>query len=142
MYFLHIDRWPDRGELSRSDARKKAEHWKKGKHMKLAYTLRFALATLVLAGSATVVSATDYRVRIHNDAGYTLYKFYSTNSGAKKWGSDVLGKGTLANGAAMTLNFDNADGYCVFDFRAVFEDGTELQRGGVNVCEVSDYYYQ
>ena len=42
----------------------------------------------------------------------------------------------------MTLNFDNVDGYCVFDFRAVFEDGSELQRGGVNVCEISDYYYQ
>ncbi len=110
--------------------------------MKLTSTLRLALAAMVLAGSATVASATDYRVRIHNDTGYTLYKFYSTNSGAKKWGSDVLGNTTLANGAAVTLNFANDDGYCVFDFRAVFEDGTELQRGGVNVCEVSDYYYQ
>ena len=110
--------------------------------MKLTSTLRLALAAMVLAGTATVASATDYRVRIHNDTGYTLYKFYSTNSGAKKWGSDVLRNTTLANGAAVTLNFANDDGYCVFDFRAVFEDGTELQRGGVNVCEVSDYYYQ
>ena len=109
--------------------------------MTITTALRFGLVALILAGSATVAVA-DYRVRIHNDTGYTLYKFYSTNSGAKKWGNDVLGSSTLANGAAMTLNFDNVDGYCVFDFRAVFEDGTELQRGGVNVCEIGDYYYQ
>ena len=42
----------------------------------------------------------------------------------------------------MTLNFENVDGYCVFDFRAVCEDGTEVKRGGVKVCDVSDYYYQ
>jgi hypothetical protein len=41
----------------------------------------------------------------------------------------------------MRLNFDNKYGYCEFDFRAIFEDGTEVTRGGVNVCEVSDYTY-
>ena len=64
------------------------------------------------------------------------------NLGAKKWDSDVPGKTTLANGAAMTLNFGNIDGRCVFDFRAVFKEGTEVQRGGVTVCDVSEYYYQ
>ena len=105
----------------------------------------FFTAVTALALTATLALpavAQDRRVRIHNNTDITLYRFYSTNSGAQNWGGDVMGSSTLAPGAAMTLNFDNNYGYCVFDFRAVFEDGQELTRGGVNVCEVSDYYYE
>lgn len=108
--------------------------------IRLIFTTMTALAmTLTLAAPAV---AQDRRVRIHNNTDITLYRFYSTNSGAENWGSDVMGSSTLPPGAAMTLNFDNTFGYCVFDFRAVFEDGQELTRGGVNVCEVSDYSYE
>lgn len=98
----------------------------------------FALTTLHVLPAL----AQDRQVRIHNNTDVTLYRFYSTNSGAENWGNDVMGSSTLPAGAAMTLNFDNPYGYCVFDFRAVFEDGQDLTRGGVNVCEVSDYSYQ
>lgn len=103
--------------------------------------LKLALAALVLAASTVTAQAYDRRVRIHNDTGLTLYRFYSTNSGAKKWGSDVMGSSTLASGRSMRLNFANSKDYCIFDFRAVFTDGTILQRANVNVCETSDYYY-
>lgn len=102
-------------------------------------------ALSVLAVSATFALpavAQDRHVRIHNNTNITLYRFYSTNSGAENWGGDVMGSSTLPPGAAMTLNFDNNYGYCIFDFRAVFEDGQELTRGGVDVCDVSDYYYE
>lgn len=105
-------------------------------------TLAAFATALAFATFGFAANATDYHVRIHNDTGYTLYKFYSTNSGSKRWGSDVLGSSTLPNGSSMRLNFDNNEGYCLFDFRAVFEDGSELQRGNVNVCEIADYYYQ
>lgn len=107
----------------------------------LSKSLRLGLATLVLAALPFSAQAFDRHVRIHNDTGLTLYKFYSTNSGASRWGSDVMGSSTLASGSSMRLNFDNADGYCEFDFRAVFEDGTVLQKANVNVCETGDYYY-
>jgi hypothetical protein len=103
--------------------------------------LCLSLASLLLAASALSALAYDRHVQIHNETGLTLYKFYSTNSGASRWGSDVMGSSTLASGASMRLNFDNANGYCEFDFRAVFEDGTVLQKANVNVCETGDYYY-
>jgi hypothetical protein len=100
-------------------------------------------AAFVLAAFSALPAAADHmKVRIHNDTGLTLYRFYSTNSGSSKWGRDVMGSSTLPSGRSMTMNFDNQYGYCLFDFRAIFEDGTELLRGNVNVCEVSDYYYQ
>lgn len=100
-----------------------------------------ALAALFVVGSTVQATAYDRHVRIHNDTGLVLYKFQSTNSGATHWGSDVMGKSTLPSGSSMRLNFDNSKGYCEFDFRAVFEDGTVLQKANVNVCETADYYY-
>ncbi len=103
--------------------------------------IRLVVAGILLAASTLAAGAVDRNVRIHNETGTTIYRFYSTNSGASKWGSDVMGNSTLAPGASMRLNFDNKYGYCEFDFRAEFSDGTTLQRNKVNVCEVGDYYY-
>lgn len=100
-----------------------------------------AAAVALASLAATAVQADHMKVRIHNDTGLTLTRFYSTNAGSSKWGRDVMGSSVLPSGRAMTMNFDNQYDYCVFDFRAIFEDGTELLRGGVNVCEMSDYYY-
>jgi len=103
--------------------------------------LRLTAAAALLAASAVTAAATDRNVTIHNDTGVTIYRFYSTNSGASKWGSDVMGNSTLPDGSAMNLNFDNKYGYCEFDFRAEFSDGAVLEKDRVNVCEVGDYYY-
>ncbi|WP_156317547.1 hypothetical protein [Cypionkella psychrotolerans] len=104
-------------------------------------SLRLSLAALALTATTLQAAAYDRTVRIHNDTGLTLVRFQSTNSGASRWGSDVMGSATLANGASMKLHFDNAQGYCEFDFKAVFADGTVLQKARVNVCETGDYYY-
>ncbi|GLS88138.1 hypothetical protein GCM10010873_31120 [Cypionkella aquatica] len=103
--------------------------------------LRLSLAAVALVATTLQAAAYDRTVRIHNDTGLTLVKFQSTNSGASRWGRDVMGASTLASGGAMKLHFDNAYGYCVFDFKAVFADGTVLQKANVNVCETGDYYY-
>ena len=103
--------------------------------------IRLVLAGFMLAVSALAAGAIDRNVRIHNDTGVTIYRFYSTNSGASRWGSDVMGDSTLPSGSSMRLNFDNKQGYCEFDFRAEFSDGEVLQKNNVNVCEIGDYYY-
>lgn len=101
-----------------------------------------AAIALIASAIAAPSFAQDRGVRIHNNTGMTLYRFYSTDSKSKKWGSDVMGSSTLPSGRSMKLNFDNKYGYCEFDFLAVFEDGTELTRANVNVCEIGDYYYE
>jgi hypothetical protein len=103
--------------------------------------LRVTLAAVALAASTLSAAAVDRHLTIHNDTGLTMTNFYSTNSGASHWGRDVLGSTTLPNGSSLRLNFDNNKGYCEFDFRAVFADGSVLQRANVNVCETGDYYY-
>ncbi|MEO6301441.1 MAG: hypothetical protein ABIV25_06290 [Paracoccaceae bacterium] len=103
--------------------------------------IRMTAAAVLLAASALTAAATDRNVTIHNGTGVTIYRFYSTNSGASKWGGDVMGDSTLPDGSAMNLNFDNKYNYCNFDFRAEFSDGSVLEKDHVNVCEIGDYYY-
>lgn len=103
--------------------------------------VKLALAGCVLAAFGSAAVAENRDVRIINETGVTIYRFYSTNSGADHWGSDVMGNSTLPSGSAMNLNFDNKYGYCEFDFRAEFADGEVLQRDNVNVCEIGEYTY-
>src|SRR3990167_4206377 len=108
--------------------------------MSFHHSLRL-FATAIALLSAGQAMALDRTVRIHNDTGLTLYRFYSTNTGASRWGRDVMGATTLAPGASMKLNFDNADGYCQFDFRAIFEEGTGLPRRVFPFCKPPDYFH-
>ena len=47
----------------------------------------------------------------------------------------------MPSGSSVDINFNDESGYCKFDFKAVFEDGDELVRQNVNVCEVATFTY-
>ena len=101
-----------------------------------------ALATLaVTATSAIPAFALDRRVRIVNDTGYVLVEFYGSNKGSTSWEEDILGPDVLGSGQSVMINFDDGTGYCMFDFKAVFDDGDVLTRKGVNICEIGTYTY-
>ena len=104
-------------------------------------SLRLPAAFAMLLASAVSAAAVDRNVNIHNNTGYTIYRFYSTNAGADRWGGDVMGSSTLPHGNFMHLNFDNKYNYCEFDFRIEFEDGTSYEERGVDVCTVGDFTF-
>ena len=54
---------------------------------------------------------------------------------------NILGEATIPSRSAMDVDFEDGSGYCVYDFRAVFDDGSALARDDVNVCEVGTYRY-
>ncbi|NIZ62064.1 hypothetical protein DL239_13865 [Sedimentitalea sp. CY04] len=101
-----------------------------------------AMAALaVTATSAIPAFALDRRVRIVNDTGYVLVEFYGSNKGSTSWEEDILGPDVLRSGQSVMVNFDDGTGYCMFDFKAVFDDGDVLTRKGVNICEIGTYTY-
>lgn len=105
--------------------------------------LRFAvplLATAVLA-VALPAQAEDRRVTIVNNTGYTITNFYGSNTGANSWQEDILGKDMLPPGGSVVINFDDSTGYCMFDFRAVFEDGDEIVDEKIDVCTIGTFTY-
>lgn len=104
------------------------------------------LAGLATAAALTVVSALpasalDRRVRIVNNTGYVIVEFYGSNKGSNSWEEDILGSDVLGSGQSVVIDFDDGTGYCIFDFKAVFNDGDVLTRKGVNICEIGTYTY-
>ena len=80
-------------------------------------------------------------IRVHNQTGWTMTYFYAAGSGTDDWGADLLGSGTLEPGDSVVVTADDGTGACRFDFRAEFDNGESLQRTGINVCQVADYYF-
>jgi len=81
------------------------------------------------------------RVRIHNQTGWTMLRFYASDARKSDWEEDILGSDTLDSGQSWTVNIDDGSGACMYDFRAEFTNGQVLTRNGINVCQVADYYY-
>ncbi|WP_428151194.1 hypothetical protein [Brevundimonas sp.] len=78
-------------------------------------------------------------VRIHNQTGWPMTYLYASAGG--DWGDDLLGSGILAPGQSVVVTIDDGSGACRYSLRAEFDNGQTLQRGGVNACQVADYYF-
>ena len=101
-----------------------------------------SLSALLALATALPAAALDRRVTLVNNTGFTIVEFYGSNTGSKSWEEDILGADVLPSGSSVVINFDDASGYCMFDFRAVFEDGDVLERGEVNICEIATFTYE
>lgn len=100
------------------------------------------LLSSLVAGLAGPAGAADRRVRIVNNTGYPIVEFYGSNKGTDSWEEDILGTSVLPSGSSVMVDFDDGTGYCIFDFLAIFSDGEELVRNGVNVCETHSFTYR
>lgn len=106
--------------------------------MKIA---RLALVAAMVVASVSSVAALDRRVRINNHSSYDIIEFYASHTDASGWEEDILGRSILPAGQSVVINIDDGSGYCIFDFKAVFEDGDELEKYGNNVCELAEFNY-
>ncbi len=86
-----------------------------------------------------VVSTADRNVLIVNQTGRTIYRFYGSNVGTADWQEDILGNQVLPSGRSVNINFDDGTGYCNFDFKIEFQDGTYITESNINVCQVGTY---
>jgi hypothetical protein len=102
-------------------------------------TLGLAVGVLLLAAGA--VEALDRRVRIVNESKVDIVGLYGVNVDSRDWQDSLLGDDILPAGGSVVLNFDDGSGYCRYRFRAVFDDGVDVERASVNVCEVGTYRY-
>ena len=85
--------------------------------------------------ASPVVTAEDRGVKVINETSYTIVEFYGSNAGSEDWEEDILGQDVLPPGKSVMINFDDGSGYCKFDFLVKFEDGDELEKRGIDVCE-------
>jgi hypothetical protein len=100
-----------------------------------------AFATVLSFALAVPAVALDRRVTIINNTGYTIVNFFGSNTGTTSWEEDILGNDVLPSGSSVVVNFDDASGYCKFDFLAIFDDGEQLIKENINICEISTFTY-
>ncbi len=99
------------------------------------------LAAALSLAAALPAAALDRRVTIINNTGYTIVNFFGSNTGTNSWEEDILGRDVLPSGSSVVVNFNDGTGYCMFDFLAIFDDGEQLVRERVNICEISTFTY-
>jgi hypothetical protein len=101
------------------------------------------LGVLAIMAFAAPVSAArlNRHVRIHNNTSTTMERFFASNVGADDYEEDILGDDVISSGETWNINIDDGTGYCKYDLLAVFEDGARAKKNNVNVCAVSDFYF-
>jgi hypothetical protein len=106
--------------------------------MKLRTAVLFGISAIVLAGcvdgTSSSSSSYDRHVTIINNTNSAIREFYGSNAGVDSWQEDILGSDILPAGSSVKINFDDGSGYCTFDFKAVFVDGSSLVDSNVDVC--------
>lgn len=108
----------------------------------------FPLRTLLLTASmlpflvlGSPVAAANRVVEVINATGMTMVEFYASVTTTNSWEEDILGDDVLEDGESIDVNIDDGSGKCIYDFRAVFENGQEATKQGVNVCRISTFTF-
>ncbi len=104
-------------------------------------SFRTAFAAIALAASAIAIGPSlpaeaypPYDLTVINDTDSNMVAFYASSTRSGGWGEDLFGNDVLEPGYRWKRNLADGYGTCVFDLRAVFADGGEVTRWGLNVC--------
>jgi hypothetical protein len=100
------------------------------------------LLAVWLAGfsmSAFAQDRHDRRMDVVNDTDRVVNSFYATNSTVKNWGRDLLGQDVIASKQSYRFDFNDGTGQCIFDLRAVLDNGRFFERYRVNVCTAGSW---
>lgn len=106
------------------------------------FTISAATAVVALMGLAVApANAQDRNVQVVNETQHAIVQFFASNVDRGTWEEDILGEAVLPIGESVNINIDDGSGACLYDFKAVFDDGEELVRNGIDVCTTSTYTY-
>ena len=100
-----------------------------------------AFAALLIASSAAGDSA-PRQLRVSNHTNQSMVNFYAADIRQSDWNDDRLGAGLLPPGQSVVVTLGARQGECLYDLRAVFEDGRSETTHRVNVCETPTWDYR
>ena len=99
---------------------------------------RFAICIAALWALGLVSSAQsgeNRHVKVINRASSSIRYFYASNVDRGTWEEDILGAfRVIAPDHYRIIDIDDGTGHCLYDFRAVLDDGREAITHNVNVC--------
>jgi hypothetical protein len=93
---------------------------------------------LALTGAVSApVFAGDQDFTLKNRTGDTIRRVFVSPSRSSKWGPDVLGRDTLADGESVRIHFPHDARACHYDLRVTFQGGGSADWADFNLCKVS-----
>ncbi|NHC36568.1 hypothetical protein [Scytonema millei] len=92
----------------------------------------------VIGAIATVARADIRDFTLHNETSVNIQELHISNSGADKWGANLLDKDVLLPDEAADIVFEDDSASCLYDIRAMTNDG-EIDKRQVNLCETVDF---
>ncbi len=104
------------------------------------HTLRVALAALIcvmFGGSVfaeTIPEWHDRTLVVRNTTGHMMIGVYASNRDRSTWGPNLLRR-SVPSGYEITVNTDDGSGYCIYDLRAKFGDGSTAEHRHINLCD-------
>lgn len=96
--------------------------------------MRNILFILLLVCATSVFSA-NRTMGIVNNSNSIIIGLFGSNVGRATWEENILHGDLILPGEVQYINFYDGTGSCVFDLKAVFSNGVEIERDSVNVCK-------
>jgi len=84
-------------------------------------------------------SALDRHFELTNNTRMAIVEVYVAQVGTGRWQKDLLGDAILLPANSLLVDVDDETGYCRFDFKTIFDDGTSLIRRDINICTVERF---
>ncbi|MGB7315203.1 MAG: hypothetical protein WA939_19905 [Nodosilinea sp.] len=97
--------------------------------------------TLTDSQSIAPSYSSEQQFDLVNGTSLAMINFYAEPSEVAGWGDDQLGDLTLMPNDFITININDNRQSCTYDFNAVFEDGSQVEADGINICELSSYTF-
>ncbi|NJR60515.1 MAG: hypothetical protein HC769_17765 [Cyanobacteria bacterium CRU_2_1] len=98
------------------------------------------LPAVAFTSEAALADKSNFHV--YNNSSVSLVQLYISESELSTWGNDVLGQDVLPSGYSTQILFNDPSPYqCLYDIRAVFEDGQVLEDYQINVCSNDQYTF-
>lgn len=106
--------------------------------------MKFSLASAFFAATLTMVAAQTTSAQeakqdfsLSNKTGYELKEVYVAPSASDDWENDILGTGTLGDGASFDIKFHRANKTCKWDLKVVYTiDNTNAVWKNIDLCSV------
>lgn len=106
-----------------------------------SYDLGTTTPTAPTAPAELISRYATYSFRLTNGRSKSIYYFYASPSNVDSWEEDILGSNTLSPDETGRVTIDDGRASCIYDFKAVFADGTSSTHYGIDVCDLSGYTF-
>jgi hypothetical protein len=99
----------------------------------------FALCvvSLFLFGNRQSALAGDQDFTLVNKTGVEIHALHISPADANKWGGDILGKDTLADGESVEIKFHEDEEAEKWDLRIEDKDGHAIEWENLNLMKIS-----